>query len=362
MQWNVDWPLFLSRDARMYNRRCLHSSMIGMLCTASWGPSRAVQTALRCPLPESCALTPHWTGCRLCFVVDLVEEHVDLGGSRFFWTNSRTRELSTFFTTECGNPGIRKSMFTSLGIVCSWLDSSWFTKSCPVRSRSDSSSTLDLMLSWKERVMQPSGTFLCVFLQRVAPFMVSISWGRNVFLPSLRVSRVLRFIGFNNELPRSIVAFGHTTCIWNWLFRLGTSGLLHNFRLWSLSIFWTQFSFPVVFQGDLWWRPRWHAYFFVYDFSSFHQNTFRNTICWKCFMKNDCVRSSLIELQFFPQRKIDGDPIHCVLMSLPCFVHGLCMTRCIQVDRIRILMVFVHGIHKQEEYCLSFAQTLTSKY
>ena len=83
IQWNVDWPLFLLRDARMYNRRCLHSSTIGMLCTASWGPSRTIQTALRCPRPESSALTPHWTGCRLCFVVDLVEQHVDLGGSRF---------------------------------------------------------------------------------------------------------------------------------------------------------------------------------------------------------------------------------------------------------------------------------------
>ena len=85
IQWNFDWPLFRSRDARMCNIRCLHSSMIGMLCTASQGPSRTVETALRCPRPESCALTSHWTGCRLCFVVDRVEEHVDLGGSRSSW-------------------------------------------------------------------------------------------------------------------------------------------------------------------------------------------------------------------------------------------------------------------------------------
>ena len=32
-------------------------------------------------------------------------------------------------------------------------------------------------------------------------------------------------------------------------------------------------------------------------------------------------------------------------MFLPCFMHVLCMTRCIQVDDIRILMFFVHGIH-----------------
>ena len=38
IQWNLDWPLFLLRDARMCNKRCLHSSTIGMPCTAFWGP------------------------------------------------------------------------------------------------------------------------------------------------------------------------------------------------------------------------------------------------------------------------------------------------------------------------------------
>ena len=56
-------------------------------------------------------------------------------------------------------------------------------------------------------------------------------------------------------------------------------------------------------------------------------------------MKNDGVRSCLIELQYFLQSKIDVDTIYRVLMFLPCFMHVLCMTRCIQVDRIRILMV-----------------------
>ena len=79
-------------------------------------------------------------------------------------------------------------------------------------------------------------------------------------------------------------------------------------------------------------------------------------------MKNDSARSSLIELQSFLQSKIDVDPKNRVLMLLPCFMHVLCMTRCIQVDRIKILMGFVHGIHKQKEYCLSVAQNLTSKY
>ena len=69
---------FFQENVRMCNRRCLHSNMMGMLCT----PSQTIQTAQCCPRPESFSLPSHWTGCRLCLVVDRVEEHVDLGGSR----------------------------------------------------------------------------------------------------------------------------------------------------------------------------------------------------------------------------------------------------------------------------------------
>ena len=86
-----------------------------------------------------------------------------------------------------------------------------------------------------------------------------------------------------------------------------------------------------------------------------------DTISWACFVKNDGVRSCLIELQSFLQSKIDVDPIHRILMFLPCFVHVLCKTRCFQVDRVRILVFFVHGIHRQKEYRLSFVQILSSQ-
>ena len=65
-------------------------------------------------------------------------------------------------------------------------------------------------------------------------------------------------------------------------------------------------------------------------------------------MKNDGVRSCLIELQSFLLSKFDVDPIHRVLMFLPCFMHVLCKTRCSQVDRVRILVFFVQRIHRQE--------------
>ena len=72
-------------------------------------------------------------------------------------------------------------------------------------------------------------------------------------------------------------------------------------------------------------------------------------------MKNDGVRSCLIELQSFPESKIDVDPTHRVLMSLPCIMQVLFMTRFIQVDRIRILVTLVSGIHKEQNtVCLLF--------
>ena len=86
------------------------------------------------------------------------------------------------------------------------------------------------------------------------------------------------------------------------------------------------------------------SYFFVYDFYSFHPNNFRDTISWECIVKNDSVRSRLMELQSFLLSKFDIDPIHHVLMFL------------------RILAFFVHGIQRQKEYCLSFAQMLTSRH
>ena len=57
-------------------------------------------------------------------------------------------------------------------------------------------------------------------------------------------------------------------------------------------------------------------YFLVYDFFRFHQNDFRDTTSWECILKDDCVRSSLIEFQSFSLSKLYIDPIHRILV--PC--------------------------------------------
>ena len=91
-------------------------------------------------------------------------------------------------------------------------------------------------------------------------------------------------------------------------------------------------------------------YTFSYKTSPvFSLNNFWNTISWMYSLKDDCIRSSLIECQSFPNRKIDVDPIYRVLMFLPCVMQVLCTTWYIQVNLFRILMLFASGINRQKE-------------
>ena len=47
----------------------------------------------------------------------------------------------------------------------------------------------------------------------------------------------------------------------------------------------------------------------------------------------DLVRSCLMKLESFLHKKLDVDPMHCNLMFQPCFMHEMCMTRCIHSSR-----------------------------
>ena len=83
---------------------------------------------------------------------------------------------------------------------------------------------------------------------------------------------------------------------------------------------------------------------------------------WECSLKNNCIRSCLIECQSFFDRKINIDPRYRVLMSLPCTVHVSRETWYREVNIFRVFVTFISWINRQEEHCLSSAQILTSKY
>ena len=70
----------------------------------------------------------------------------------------------------------------------------------------------------------------------------------------------------------------------------------------------------IVPQRDLRWWTRRQILPFIQFFSTFQSFSSYNAICWKCPLKNDCVRSCLIELQsFFDDSKININPEYRIL-------------------------------------------------
>ena len=96
------------------------------------------------------------TSCIICF---------DSGLKRVKWLI--LSYICACFTTECGSPGIRKSMSASFNIIDSWL-TSWSATDLSSLLRSISSSTLNVSLAWAERVWEMSDTLItsCVITGR----------------------------------------------------------------------------------------------------------------------------------------------------------------------------------------------------
>ena len=127
------------------------------------------------------------------------------------------------------------------------------------------------------------------FQKRVSPFWRNRFFVKRFNIDLLRTGRSASILHSSRVIPDNGSHRSLKNWIWTWLDRLETSR--YNC---PTSGRWAYFSFPLVFQGDLWRRSRWHEDFCVFDFYSFHRNNFRNTISWKCFWKDDCIRSSLV--------------------------------------------------------------------
>ena len=200
--WRLGSLHFLSRGARMYNGRCLRSSMKSILCTASWDQSRTIQTAPHCPRPESFSWTSYWTGCRLRFVVGLVDEIVGEGDSRSSW---QVHEHDSCQLVSQQNVAIHV-----------------FWSRCHPR----------LPLIARDFAVHES--------RQTTGFSV-LSW----FVSSSTLKFVRSAQG--KLVSRSIMIWD-----WVWLAWLWTFGLLNNFSIWFSSNFWTQLFHPIMFQRNLW--------------------------------------------------------------------------------------------------------------
>ena len=104
---------------------------------------------------------------------------------------------------------------------------------------------------------------------------------------------------------------------WVWLGRTRlkcfSKRLLNEFPNWSMfnckTLIFSFTPIEIVFQRDLWWWTRRQILPFIQFLSRFFNlSTFYNTIGWKCSLKNNCVRSCLIEHYSFFDSKINIDP------------------------------------------------------
>ena len=218
--------------------------MRSMLCTALRVRSRAFQTIRCCPLPESFSLILDKKGLYSWFCRRSCWRACRAGWFSIFLNHFSNACTLRMLHKKCGNPGIRKSMFTSCTTVCWWLESSWLTRGLPVLSWNVSSPTLKVSLSWQERVWQLSGTLITSCVMTDLPLRSRIwfgigwfDWNFYMTAQLLIVENVLNLL-FSIHVSKRFLAGMEVACV---LFRVG----LLQFPSWQLS----EYNKLVVFLG-----------------------------------------------------------------------------------------------------------------
>ena len=204
--WMSDFLLGLyARSARTCKRQYQCPSMINILCTALWVPSRAIRTIRCSQLHESFVLILDWRDKNDWFCRKSCWRACRFGWFSIFWINSWMLVLCACFTTECGSRGIRKSVSASilsrivslsmLGVSASWYTSgSSCAATVSLTSRPVLSwvcSTLRLLLSSDEHAWTlitscviPGRSDLSEEQSSSLKEFTLISWERYVFLSS----------------------------------------------------------------------------------------------------------------------------------------------------------------------------------
>ena len=85
------------------------------------------------------------------------------------------------------------------------------------------------------------------------------------------------------------------------------SPLYHELDLGLVGLVGSQFLHPIMYQGKLWRLSKWFTNFFLKKIFNFHPNI-RDTVSWGRVVKDDCVRSCLIELESFLLRSRPNTP------------------------------------------------------
>ena len=254
-----------------------------------------------------CCWRSLWSACRW-------------GWFSIFWIKFRTLTPCDRFTAECGNPGMLKSMFSSL---IARLNSLSVLNDAVSRFYSGANCSLtvcalELFCSTGLPCAIVSMLNTDVVRQFIR-FHRSI-WRTKFFVQTLFIDLVGagRFT-FNNKHIFCVLRFPRSITDWFgfWLGWFGelcmlnfSTRLLNEFTDWLLLNCRTQFIIPsspivIVSQWDLWWWSRRYVRLFFEDFASLQTHHFWKTISWKYSLKDDCIRSSLIESQSFSHRTIN---------------------------------------------------------
>ena len=213
---------FMSRNARNCITQYLHSHSI--LCTAFEGLSRNIETALRCPRPESLSWMSLQTGSKHCF------------SDRSRWKDCRCGWFSLCFrnSRECSNPQLASQRNVAIRVfridvkLVLPFSETWHVS--PQFCRDSSS-----LPHWNS----------CCHKKNVQTFPVN---GALLFEGQHMFSQLCHNLGLD-------------------LVCLGTFRLLRNFFLWLSNNFWTQICHPIK-----WWRD-----VLVCDFSNVYPDNFRDT-------------------------------------------------------------------------------------
>ena len=119
--WRLGSLHFLSRGARMYNQTMpsLQYEKHSLHCVLGSVSNNPSSSTLPMSWITFLDVVLNWLQASFC--CGSCWRDCRWGRFWIFLTSSRTRQLSTCFTTECGNPRILKSMSFSFTIDCSWF-------------------------------------------------------------------------------------------------------------------------------------------------------------------------------------------------------------------------------------------------
>ena len=301
-----------------------------------WNCFRTTRITPHCPFHESSLSNRHWMGCKRYSAASRLEVLLDEDDSR---SSSRARERGSFsacFTPACGNRDTLKSM--SISSSCREQIDEISTSNKSPRSYLICVYVFCLRLCLDPSVSTDTGTQL----ENKSP----CSW---VFLVPSRPNKTSFPISWVNDCSPT----GHTV-LDNWVFSFGW---IRWESLLLPAISDIQLSLKEIFggsRGDIFTFS-----YIIFQIPSQHLSGYnRLGVCRKGWWRS--IASDRNSILSFEQVWYQPNSVSWCLFQVFCLYHA--RRGASRSIKNRISVFFVPRIHTREEYRLSFAQNLSSRY